>query len=61
MAQDIHERANSPKVREQIRQDAYQATKKAVETVKQNLTGRGFKSEEITPIIKEGAFDAISE
>lgn len=61
MSNEVHERADSPKVRTQIKKDAYQATKTAIEKVREHLTGRGFDRNEIAPLIREGAHDAASE
>jgi len=58
-SEQVHERADSPKVQERIVQDGYQAVKKAVEGVRDNLVGKGFKASEIAPLITEGAQDAI--
>jgi len=56
--EQVHERANSPKVQERIIQDGYNATKKALEGVRDDLVKRGFDAKEVIPFISEGATDA---
>ena len=53
------ERINSDKVRDLIKQDGYDAVKRAIETTKEGLTKRGFDPKETEPLIKEGARRAL--
>lgn len=61
MAEQVHEKADHPKVRENIQRDAKIAVGNALNGVRKSLTDRGFDSKEITPIIKEGAFDGAED
>jgi len=60
MSEQIHEKVGD-KVGARIAEDARQAVKKAIETVRENLTGKSFRKEDVSPYIRDGARKAISE
>ena len=53
------EKINSDKVRDRIKQDSFDAVKRAIDTVKTDLGKRGFDPKETEPLIKEGARKAV--
>ena len=56
--EQVHERANSQKVRERIYTDSKDAVQKTLREVSDGLVKRGFDAKEIAPIIREGCDDA---
>ncbi len=49
------------KVGARIQQDAKEAVKKAMDSVKEDLSKRGFRKQDAAPYIRDGAREAISE
>jgi len=57
MNEKIHEKVGE-KVAKRVFDDAKEATKKALDNVREDLTGRGFRKEDVDPFIRQGAREA---
>jgi hypothetical protein len=60
MAENV-EKINSDKVREQVRQDGYNAAKQAIDGATKKLTDRGFDAGQVRQLVKEGVKRAANE
>jgi DNA-binding transcriptional regulator YhcF (GntR family) len=50
---------NNRRAQEQIKQDGFEATKRAVEQAIDKVVKSGFRKADVAPLIKEGAQEAI--
>ena len=57
----VHEKVSTIKVAEKIKDDGFQAGRKAIQEVVKTLTERGFEEKEILPFVREGVKKAYKE
>lgn len=60
MSDQIHEKVGE-KVAKRVTDDAREATKKALEGVREDLKGRGFRAIDVDPYIRKGAREAADK
>jgi hypothetical protein len=56
----VHEKVGE-KVAQTIHREAKDATRKALDGVRENLIGKGFRKEDVQPWIRRGAREAAEE